>query len=173
MHLYWGDERCVAPDDDQSNYLMTFTMMIDRVPIPEMNLHRVFGEDRPSKEAGRYSKLIMKNLPHQSGFPVFDMVLLGMGGDGHTASIFPHEIELLEAEEICAVATHPETGQKRITITGPVINAARQIHFLVTGAAKTPVLDQIFNEKEAYKDYPASYIFKAQWWMDKDAGSFL
>ena len=115
----------------------------------------------------------MEHLPQQLGLPVFNMVLLGMGSDGHIASIFPHEIELLEAEEVCAVAVHPESGQKRITLTGPVIKAAKQTHFLVTGESKTLVLDQIFNEKGDYKDYPASYITKAQWWMDKDAASFL
>lgn len=173
VHLYWGDERCVPPDDEQSNFLMTFTTMIEHISIPVLNVHRVFGEDRPKTESVRYGKMLMEHLPQQLGLPVFNMVLLGMGSDGHIASIFPHEIELLEAEEVCAVAVHPESGQKRITLTGPVIKAAKQIHFLVTGESKTLVLDQIFNEKGDYKDYPASYITKAQWWMDKDAASFL
>jgi len=169
VHLYWGDERCVAPDDEQSNFLMTFATMIEHVPIPVMNVHRIFGEDRPSTESVRYSKQLMDYLPHQLGLPVFNMVLLGMGGDGHTASIFPHQMELLESEDNCAVATHPESGQQRITITGPVINAAMQIHFLITGASKTAVLEEIFNESGNYKMYPASYIEGATWWLDKAA----
>lgn len=173
VHLYWGDERCVAPDDEQSNYLTTSTLLIQQVPIPATNIHRVYGESPQKKEAIRYGKELQDNLPQQSGIPVFDMVLLGMGTDGHTASIFPHEIALLESDEICAVATHPDSGQKRITITGRVINAAKQVHFLITGSAKSPVLDEIFNEKGQYKKYPASYITQAEWWMDKEAGRFL
>ena len=92
-----------------------------------------------------------------------------MGSDGHTASIFPHEIELLKSDNTCEVAMHPESGQKRITLTGKVINAANQIHFLVTGASKRPVLEEIFSKKGNWEKYPASHIEDATWWMDEAA----
>ena len=92
-----------------------------------------------------------------------------MGSDGHTASIFPHEIELLEADKTCAVAIHPESGQRRISLTGKVINTARQVHFLVTGASKNSVLKEIFSKTGNYQSYPAAYIEGAEWWMDEAA----
>ncbi len=169
VHLYWGDERCVPPNHEDSNYGMTYSKLIQHITIPESNVHRVLGENDPTGEADRYGKKIEWNLPLKNGLPIFDLVILGMGGDGHTASIFPHQMELMDSSETCGVATHPDSGQQRITITGNVINAAKQIHFLVTGASKKPVLGEIFNQKGNYKTYPASYVKNAQWWMDEEA----
>ncbi|MCL4116369.1 UNVERIFIED_CONTAM: hypothetical protein GTU68_026970 [Idotea baltica] len=169
VSLFWVDERCVAPTDNQSNYKMTSHHLLDAVSIPQGNVHRVFGENEPENEAVRYSELIESNLPTIDGVPIFDVVLLGMGDDGHTASIFPPDIDLLDSSNTCAVGVHPESGQKRITLTGRVINAASQIHFLVAGKGKRKVVAEIFgNEPEAQK-YPAAYIDNAIWWMDTDA----
>ncbi|MEM6965802.1 MAG: 6-phosphogluconolactonase [Bacteroidota bacterium] len=172
VHLYWGDERCVAPDDPESNYGMTYERLIKKVAIPKENVWRVKGEEDPQAEANRYGKRIEWNLLLKDDLPIFDLVILGMGGDGHTASIFPHQIELLEIDKTCAVATHPDSGQRRITLTGRVINAAQQIHFLVTGASKQSVVREIFNKEGNYKNYPAAYIQNATWWMDEAAGKF-
>jgi len=169
VHLFWGDERCVPPDHSESNYGMTKEKLIDHIPIPFVNAHRVLGRRDPAEEAIRYSKEIQWCLPEKEGIPVFDMVLLGMGGDGHTASIFPHQMELLTSPNICEVATHPESGQKRVTLTGKVINQAKQIHFLVTGASKIEKVKAIFNKTEGYKKYPAAHMEKAEWWMDEAA----
>ncbi len=171
VHFYWGDERCVAPTDEESNYKMTDEKLLQHINIPPQNIHRVLGENDPTEEANRYGKLIEWNLFLKDGLPIFDLIILGMGSDGHTASIFPHEIELLNAAETCAVAVHPESGQRRITLTGNVINAAKQIHFLVTGISKTSVIKEIFSEKGNYKTYPASAIKNAEWWMDEGAGA--
>jgi len=169
VHFYWGDERCVPPTDEQSNFRMTNDRLLKHVGIPLTNIHRVQGEYNPDHEADRYGKRIEWNLTLKNGKPIFDLVILGMGSDGHTASIFPHQIELLNSEKTCEVATHPESGQKRITLTGGVINAAKQIHFLVTGESKKPVLKEIFSKKGNWKKYPASYIEDATWWMDEAA----
>lgn len=169
VHLYWGDERCVAPDDPDSNYGMTLEKLIQHIDMPPANIHRVLGENNPKEEAIRYGKEIEKNLALVNGWPVFDLVILGMGSDGHTASIFPHQINLLTSEQICEVATHPDSGQQRITITGKVINAAKEIHFLVTGVSKKVVLNEIFTETGNYKNYPAAYFDQADWWMDTAA----
>ncbi|MFK8006724.1 MAG: 6-phosphogluconolactonase [Saprospiraceae bacterium] len=171
VHFYWGDERCVPPNDEESNYKMTDEKLFQHINIPSENIHRIFGENDPTEEADRYGKLIEWNLFLKDGLPIFDLIILGMGSDGHTASIFPHQIELLDAAETCAVAIHPKSGQRRITLTGNVINAAKQIHFLVTGASKTSVIKEIFSKNGNYKTYPATYITKAEWWMDEGAGA--
>lgn len=169
VHLFWGDERCVLPTDAESNYRMTKEKLIDHIAIPFVNVHRVLGSRNPAVEAVRYGKEIQWCLPEKNGLPVFDLVMLGMGSDGHTASIFPHQMELLKAKDICGVATHPESGQKRVTLTGKVINNAKQIHFLVTGESKKEKIQEIFGQSGKYKDYPATHIKRAEWWLDEAA----
>lgn len=159
IHLFWGDERCVAPDDPQSNYGVCKSLLLDHVSIPEANIHRVIGESDPEAEAVRYGEEMKAHCElNDDGLPMLDLLILGMGGDGHTASIFPHQIELLKSESICAVATHPESGQKRVSMTGPVLNAAKKIDFLVTGAGKANVLGEIFGKTGAWETYPTSFI---------------
>lgn len=177
INFYWGDERCVPPTDDESNYKMTWEHLLCKVDIPEKNVHRIKGEEEPSEEAQRYDNLIENNLPSEDDNPVFDIVLLGMGTDGHTASIFPHEIELLDSTANCEVATHPDSGQKRITLTGPVINQAKAICFLVTGDNKKEKIDQIIQGTELAKNYPAFHINAKKgeliWFIDEAAGALL
>lgn len=173
VYLFWGDERCVPPIDDESNYKMTKEHLLDFIDIPVENVFRVFGENFPDNEAKRYAAEALSTVPQIEEMPIFDMVMLGMGEDGHTASIFPHQMELLMAKEKCAVATHPVSGQKRVTLTGPVINHAREIAFLVTGAGKKEKVNAIFNQLPSYLDYPASHIHPVNgqlgWWMDEAA----
>ena len=133
VHFYWGDERCVPPDDEESNFKMTVDHLFSKIEVPKENIHRILGENDPNSEAMRYANLLEINLDRVEGIPEFDLVILGMGDDGHTASIFPHEIDLWDAEDHCVVATHPETGQKRVSINGKVINRAKEVVFLVTG----------------------------------------
>lgn len=173
VHFWWGDERCVPPTDDDSNFKMTKERLFDAVSIPDENIHRVLGENDPSEEAMRYGQLIDHTIPNKDSQPVFDLIMLGMGGDGHTASIFPHEIELLEDTNTCAVATHPESGQKRVTLNGPAIQNAKEICFLVTGEGKADKLDEIFHQKEGYLDYPASHFNGENviWFLDQAAAS--
>ncbi|MEL6654003.1 MAG: 6-phosphogluconolactonase, partial [Bacteroidota bacterium] len=158
LHLWWGDERCVPPDHADSNYKMTRELLIDKVSIPSENVHRVLGEAEPQEEAKRYSKEIEANLPKVDGIPTFDLIMLGMGSDGHTASIFPHQMELLTSKETCVVATHPESGQIRVSLSGPVINHAEKVAFLVTGTSKTEKVRAIFSGSEESKQYPAAHI---------------
>ncbi|WP_396634193.1 6-phosphogluconolactonase [Maribacter sp. R86514] len=112
IHLYWGDERCVAPTDDESNYKMTVEHLISKVDIPEENIHRIKGEDDPKTEAKRYGELLDKELPKELGLPQFDLVILGMGDDGHTASIFPHEINLWVSPDNCEAGHSPRIRSK-------------------------------------------------------------
>jgi len=124
--LFWGDERCVPPDDAQSNYKMANETFISKIDIPQENVHRIIGENPPEFEAYRYADEIQNNLRSKNGFPEFNWIYLGMGADGHTASLFPNAPTLEEKKEICVVAEHPETGQKRVSLTLPVINNANQ-----------------------------------------------
>ena len=177
VHLYWGDERCVPPSDDQSNYKMTVSHLLEHIDIPSKNIHRVLGENDPKKEAARYSEVLAANLPLENEVPVFDMVILGMGEDGHTASIFPHEIDLWHSKNTCEVAIHPNSGQKRITITGKVINKSQTVVFLVTGGGKKGKVADIIDKKGDYQKYPASLVAPQSgnliWFLDAGAASEL
>ncbi len=175
--FYWVDERCVPPDHPESNYRMTNDTLLQDLPIPSGNVFRMRGEDDPNKEVIRYSKLLYSQLPLQKELPVFDLILLGMGTDGHTASIFPDQMNLLESEELCAVGYHPETEQARITLTGNVINQAKNIFFLVTGNDKAEVLEGILGNVSPNLVYPASHIDPPngtlKWYLDAPAASKL
>ncbi|WP_422860241.1 6-phosphogluconolactonase [Flagellimonas sp. S174] len=177
IHFYWGDERCVPPDDSESNYKMTVDHLFSKIEVPKENIHRILGERNPNGEAMRYANLLEINLDRVEGVPQFDLVILGMGDDGHTASIFPHQIELWEAEDHCVVATHPESGQKRVSINGKVINTAKEVAFLVTGQGKAEKVEMITQKKEGFEKYPASLVNPASgkllWFLDKDAASGL
>ncbi len=177
VHLYWGDERCVPPTDEQSNYKMTVTHLLENIDIPPKNIHRVLGENDPKKEAVRYGEVLAKNLPLNNEVPVFDMVILGMGEDGHTASIFPYEIDLWHSKNTCEVAIHPDSGQKRITITGKVINQSKTVVFLVTGNGKKEKLAEIIHKKGDYLKYPAACVSPQSgnliWFLDAEAAAYL
>lgn len=177
VHLYWGDERCVAPTDDDSNYKMTVDHLISKIDIPEENIHRIKGENAPEKEAIRYADVLDENLPKSNETPQFDLVILGMGDDGHTASIFPHEIELWHSDHFCEVATHPDSGQRRITITGQIINNAKNVVFLVTGESKAEKVAAIHDKNDSAKNYPASLVapksHKLVWFLDEAAAALI
>jgi 6-phosphogluconolactonase len=159
VHFFWGDERCVPPDDSESNYGMTKELLLDHIDIPTENIHRVLGESAPAEERVRCEQEIIEHVAvNDAGVPQFDLMILGMGGDGHTASIFPHEIELLESDNVCEVATHPESGQKRITLTGKVLNASARVAFLITGAGKASVMAEIIGQTGDWQTYPAAHI---------------
>lgn len=173
VHLFWGDERCVPPDDAESNYKMTVDHLINHIAIPEENIHRIKGEEDPEKEAIRYGAKLNNHLPETKGIPQFDLVILGMGSDGHTASIFPHEIDLWDSENNCVVATHPDSGQRRVSLTGKVINNAKEVAFLVTGKDKRKKVSEILSRSTVSKNYPASLVDpmygKLYWFLDEVA----
>ncbi len=169
LHLYWGDERCVPPTHNESNYKMTVDHLISKVSIPKENIHRVPGEKSVKEATAYYIKELEQCLPLTNGIPQFDIMILGMGADGHTASIFPYQIELWDNEDICVAAQHPESGQDRVSLSGKVINHAKEIFFLVTGKDKATKLDEILNRKGNFKSYPASLVNNPTWLLDKEA----
>jgi 6-phosphogluconolactonase len=177
VHVFWGDERCVPPDDKESNFGMALNSFLGRVNISSHNIHRIYGEEEPEMESFRYSEEVSVNTKSRHGLPAFDLILLGLGEDGHTASIFPGHTDLFQSDKICEVVSHPDTGQKRITLTGRVINNAKAVAFLVTGSKKAVVVENMFKNKPAALNYPSSLVVHSNgslsWYMDKDASSLM
>lgn len=178
IKFFWGDERCVAPTDEESNYKMTHDHLFASIAIPSENIFRIKGEDDPQIEAARYGNLLSSELETTIGIPSFDILMLGMGDDGHTASIFPHEIALWQSEANCVAATHPVSGQRRVSLSGKVINAAKNVFFLVTGENKADKVKEIMTEPtEAKKKYPAALVQpdfgNLYWWIDLKAAQKL
>jgi 6-phosphogluconolactonase len=177
VHFFWGDERCVPADSSESNFGMTKRTLLDKIDIPAGNIHRIIGEAEPENEAVRYSEEIILNTEERNGFPVFDLFILGLGEDGHTASIFPGHLEYLESDKICIVASHPVTRQKRISITGRVINNAERVVFLVTGNKKQIIVEKMFKKDPVSLNYPAAHIVPVygdlSWFLDNEAAKGL
>ena len=137
LQLFWVDERCVAPTDADSNYRMTYEAMLSHLPLPAAQIHRMEGELDPEVAAARYEATI-RNVFRLEGaeMPTFDLVLLGMGEDGHTASLFPHTAAIYELAHIVIANPVPQKETWRITLSWPVIDQAREVAFLIEGAAK-------------------------------------
>ena len=178
VQFYWGDERCVPPDHPDSNFGMTKMYLFSKIDIPDQNLHRIRGETDPVIEAERYSRHLLQSITkYENSYPVFDWIILGLGEDGHTASIFPKDEKVIQSAKICEVAEHPQTGQQRITLTLPVINSADRISFLVTGTGKSKIIKEILSTTDTEKIYPAAMIQSnknaVEWYMDKDAASSI
>lgn len=177
VHFFWVDERCVPPEDQDSNYGMTKKFLFDKIEIPEENIHRVRGESIPEKEAVRYSAEIDEFLKFKNGFPEFDLILLGLGTDGHTASIFPDQIKLFDSENVCSVVVHPRTEQKRITLTGKVLNNALHVIFMITGEDKSKVVADILKKKAGFGKYPSALVDPTdgiyEWYVDSKAANLL
>lgn len=177
VHLFWGDERCVPPDNKESNYGMTKKELLDHISIPASNVHRIKGENDPLSEAARYSEEIRTFTRQRDGYPLFDLIILGLGEDGHTASIFPGQTGLLVSDNICAVGIHPASKQKRITITGRVINNAEKIVFLATGRNKSEVVEKLFKNSAVSDSIPAAGIVPVHgliiWFLDDESARLL
>ncbi len=155
IRLFWVDERCVAPTDKESNYGMTYQNLISSINIPKENIIRIKGENTPEEEARRYEAEVRKIVAEEGGCPIFDIVMLGAGDDGHTSSIFPGQEHLLTTNAAYAIGTHPQSGQQRIALTGLPIIHARHLFFLLTGKNKAVVLADIIEQNDAG---PAAYV---------------
>jgi len=177
IHFWWGDERCVPPTDDESNYKMTFNQLLGKIAIKAEQIHRIKGELDPEEACGQYIEEILDLVSLRNNLPSFDLIMLGMGDDGHTASIFPNQMNLLESDTDCAVATHPVTGQKRVSLTGPILNNAERIAFLVTGKSKAVRIAQIINRERSAVELPAYHIRprhgQLAFYLDREAASMI
>lgn len=177
LMIFWSDERCVAPDDHQSNFKMTKDSLLDHLPVPAANIFRIMGENDPSAEAARYAEAVRQFVPPINDIPRFDLMMLGLGEDGHTASIFPGNLHFFNSKELFVVAEHPQTKQLRITATGNLINNSRTVAFLVTGEAKSEMVSLVIEHKSGSENLPASLVQPVKgellWLLDEKASSKL
>jgi 6-phosphogluconolactonase len=149
VHLFWGDERAVPPDNPESNYGMARRELLLRVPIPLANVHRMEADDANiGRAAHNYEATLRKFLPlDDRGFPRFHVILLGLGPDGHTASLFPGSKILRETSRWVSTPIKPKTGARRMTLTLPVLEAGLHVVFLVAGSEKALILREVFGER--------------------------
>jgi 6-phosphogluconolactonase len=173
--LFWSDERTVPPDHPDSNYKMAYDTLISRVPLPEANIHRMRGEDDPTKAADEYQAELARFFG--PGWPRFDLVLLGMGDDGHTASLFPGTAGLAITDRQVAANYVPRMNTYRITFTFPTINAAATVSFLVSGKSKAKILKTVLEDRRRPEPLPSQLIAPTNgellWMTDRDAVSEL
>ena len=159
VHLFWGDERCVPPDDEASNFAMARSSLIDRIEIPPENVHRIRGELPPAEAAAGYESELRRHFGDGRP-PAFDCVMLGMGADGHTASLFPGDLLVDESERWVGWTggAHASPPVPRVSLTLPSLHAAHRIVFVVSGEAKGRVVRDIEEGSERSRQYPAARV---------------
>jgi 6-phosphogluconolactonase len=181
VHVFWGDERCVPPNDAESNYRMAKEALLDRVPLLPANIHRMHGEDDPKQAAAAYGRTLCTFFggdpaggPPPAGF---DLVVLGMGDNGHTASLFPGEAAAREQQRWVMAENVEALSEWRITLTPVIINAAANVAFLVSGHAKAARLQQVLESRPQPDVLPAQAIRptsgRLTWLLDAAAASNL
>ncbi len=179
MFFFFGDERHVPPDHPESNYRMANEALFSKTPIPAANIFRVAGENPDaSAAAGEYEKNIRDFFSAPAGeFPRFDLILLGLGPDGHTASLFPETQALQEKSRLVAANWVEKFKTSRITFTLPLLNAAHRLSFLVSGTDKAPALHEVLEGKAPGEEYPAKLVQPGAgqliWFVDRAAASEL
>jgi 6-phosphogluconolactonase len=177
--VFWGDERCVPPDHPQSNYRLAREMLLDRVPIQQDRVYRMLGEaaDRQAA-ADQYAATITRLVPAgPAGRPSFDLMLQGLGADGHTASLLPGSALVHERQRLAAVSDREREGTIRLTVTPPVLQHAARLLFLVAGEDKADALHQVLYGAARPERYPAQVVRAAQgqliWLVDRSAAARL
>ncbi len=176
VHFFWVDERCVPKEHEESNFKAAFDRLLSKISLPDENIHRVKGEEDPDQAAREYEEEVRKffGMP---GLPMFDLVILGIGEDGHTASLFPGSKLLKERIRLAAPVYLKKPNRNRITLTLPVLNNAAQIIFLVAGQSKAGIVYEILGDGQRKERYPAGLINPAQgdltWLIDREAAQKL
>lgn len=172
VHVYWGDERCVPPTHADSNYRLASETLLRHVPVPDAQIHRMAGELEPALAARQYAATLASALDARAGAtPVLDLVLLGLGADGHTASLFPGS-EAVDDTKNLVVATPPAEGRGwRLSLTLPVLNAARSTLWLVAGETKAAALAAVLDGLPAPLPLPAQRVtgHDVRWLVDRAA----
>lgn len=173
IHFFWSDERHVPPDHPESNYRMANEVLLSRVPITQSNVHRVPSENPDAADAAAEYERTVVEITGQS-LPQLDLILLGLGNDGHTASIFPGSDVLHETERLVAAPWVEKLQTYRITMTLPLLNNGASVVFLVSGSEKAKIVKEIF---EGPEQYPAQAVKPTNgelvWMLDEDAAGTL
>jgi 6-phosphogluconolactonase len=176
VHIFFGDERCVPPSHPESNYRMACEAMISRLPIPEQNVHRMLGETDPDLSARLYEQEL-RSFFEDAPWPRFDLLLLGMGDDGHTASLFPYTPALREQQAWVFANWVEKLKTFRLTLTAPAINRAAHIIFMVTGEGKAERLREVISGARDPERLPSQMIRPVDgsltWLADKAAAGLL
>ena len=177
-HVYFGDERCVPQDHAHSNYRMASEALLSHVPIPPSQAHAMFDPSLSTeKNVEHYATLLANHLPTSvSGQPIFDLILLGMGDDGHTASLFPGTEILHETNRAVAAQWVQKLDAWRISLTFPTINAARNVAILVAGASKADRMAEIADNETSNTSYPIQQVNptgRLHWYLDHDAAQYI
>jgi 6-phosphogluconolactonase len=173
IRVFWGDERCVPPEHPASNYAMAWESLLSQVPIPKDAVYRIRGELEPAQAAAQYEAEL--HLVTGEVHPRLDLVLLGMGADGHTASLFPDTPNLLEERRLVVATVGPAEPRKRVSLTLRALNAARVVLFLVQGREKASTLREVIeaNTAESSSRHPAAHVRpehgRVLWLVDRAA----
>jgi 6-phosphogluconolactonase len=177
LDIFWSDERSVPPSHADSNYGMACDTLLNHLSVDWRHVHRIEGEIDPSTAAGRYETTIRAAFRGESGVPRFDLVLLGLGADAHTASLFPDTHALVERDALVAANRVAHLQTTRITMTLPLLNDARRLMFLVTGADKAPAVRQVLESITAPASAPAARVQprdgRVDWILDAGAASLI
>jgi 6-phosphogluconolactonase len=183
VHIFWGDERCVGPDHEASNYRMARETLLDHVPLPAANVHRIRGEDPPATAALNYERQLRAEFDTPAGAPrgrpgsCFDLVLLGLGTNGHTASLFPGLHAVRESTRWVATEQVEPGGMWRVTLTPVILNDAAQAIFLVSGSGKAAILRRVLYGARDIDELPAQAIAprdgRLLWMVDAAAAAEL
>lgn len=174
MHFFWGDERFVGADDPKSNFRMAKTSLLDHVPVPAENIHPIVTSYANADEAAEAYEKKLRGFFGDTG-PTFDVLFLGMGGEGHTASLFPDSTALTEQKRWAVSVRAPADPPVRVSLTFPVLRRARETCFLVAGADKRPIIEMLKNDpKRATQKLPVAMLRpegKAIWFLDHAANA--
>ncbi|HBG27293.1 MAG: 6-phosphogluconolactonase [Planctomycetes bacterium GWF2_41_51] len=179
IELFWVDERCVQPDSPDSNFKLASSTFLKSVPIPKNNIHRIFGENENyNKAVDDYEETIRNIFGIGRGkLPVFDLMILGMGPDGHIGSLLPNSYALFDTDDLAAVVYQMNEGHNRITLTHPVICASKQILIMVSGQEKAEIVREVFVHEPDEVQYPVHTLWpileKVIWLIDSDAAKYL
>jgi len=175
--VFWGDERCVPPDNAESNYHLAHEVMLSKLPIPADQIHRMPADESDWVAASATYEQELRRVFGTSGIPSFDQIQLGLGPEAHTASLFPHQASLREMERLVIPVTVPKPPPPRLTFTPPILNAAKHILFLVTGAEKADAVRAVLEGDYQPEEYPAQIVRPTQgevtWMLDTAAASTL
>jgi 6-phosphogluconolactonase len=175
VHFFWGDERTVPPSHADSNYRMAYDALLQHIDVPDQHIHRIAGEAEPEIAAAAYEDTLRGSFATDP--PAFDLILLGLGDDGHTASLFPGTPAVDEAAKLVTAVFVAKLNAWRISLTYPVINNARQVIFIVSGSTKARIVALLHERQVRSKDHPASLVQPGDgdllWLLDRQAAALL
>ncbi len=177
VDIFWGDERCVPHNSTESNFYLAQEVLLDKIAIPKSQIHPMPADQLDREAASQAYSIEMQNTFDTNGIPSFDLIHLGMGPEGHTASLFPHQASLHEKHRLVMPVSVPKPPPDRLTFTPPLLNAARNVLFLVTGSEKADALHAVLEGEYQPDEYPAQIVRPTNgeviWMLDKDAAKNL